>query len=99
MCGFYNSCEDCPAGGKIVECASLQSVANLVSIVEQWAKEHPVKTRQGEVLKMFPNADTHNGVLDFCPQRFGYFKDNPKCCELMTECAECKRNFWLKEIY
>ena len=69
-----------------------------VLVVKQWTKEHPVKTRQSELLKMFPNTDKNNGVLDFCPQRFGYFRGNSKCCESTTECAECKRDFWLKEI-
>lgn len=69
-----------------------------VEMVEQWAKEHPIKTRQSELLKLFPNTDMHNGVLEFCPQRFGYFRDNRKCCESTTECSECKRDFWLKEI-
>ena len=69
-----------------------------VEMVEQWAKEHPVKTRQSELLNLFPNTDKNNGVLDFCPQRFGYFRGNSKCCEPTTECTECKRDFWLKEI-
>lgn len=74
------------------------SAEAVVEQVEQWAKEHPVKTRQSELLKLFPNTDMYNGVLEFCPQRFGYFKDNCNCCESMIECVECKRDFWLKEI-
>lgn len=27
-----------------------------VSIVEQWSKEHPIKTYKSEFLKLFPNA-------------------------------------------
>lgn len=27
-----------------------------IAIVEQWAKDNPVKTRQSEFLKLFPNA-------------------------------------------
>lgn len=97
MCDYYVACSLCPAG-QCKGCASLDEIPNVVPIVEQWAKEHPVKTRQNELLKMFPNADMHNGVLEFCPQRFGYFRDNRKCCEPTTECVECRRDFWLKEI-
>ena len=97
MCDYYGNCGDCPAG-KYERCASLNEIPNLVPIVEQWAKEHPVKTRQSELLNLFPNTDKNNGVLDFCPQRFGYFRGNSKCCEPTTECTECKRDFWLKEI-
>lgn len=97
MCDYYTNCGDCPASG-FDGCSSLSSVFKMIPIVEQWVKEHPVKTRQGEILKLFPNTDKNNGVLDFCPQRFGYFRDNCKCCEPTTECTECKRDFWLKEI-
>ena len=97
MCDYYVNCGDCPAGD-YQECASLDEIPNLVPIVEQWAKEHPVKTRQSELLKLFPNTDKNNGVLDFCPQRFGYFRGNSKCCEPTTECTECRHDFWLKEI-
>lgn len=97
MCNYYIDCDDCPAS--ILEsCSSLDNGFEIVEIVEQWVKEHPVKTRQSELLKLFPNTDMHNGVLEFCPQRFGYFRDNRKCCESTTECSECKRDFWLKEI-
>ena len=36
--------------------ASDESIEETISKVEQWAKDHPVKTRQSEFLKMFPNA-------------------------------------------
>lgn len=36
---------------------SIESIEETVSKVEQWAKDHPIKTRQSEFLKMFPNAD------------------------------------------
>lgn len=80
----------------------------IVSRVEQWAKEHPIKTRQSEFLKMFPNAQkSSNGVLDICPRKFepekykGVTPD--KICingnaDDEYHCDECCRDFWLKEI-
>ena len=100
MCNtyIYGRCAECPAYKYRCGDEFDEQEEDGVSIVEQWAKEHPIKTRQSELLKMFPNTDKNNGVLDFCPQRFGYFRGNSKCCESTTECAECKRDFWLKEI-
>ena len=47
MCEHYVHCGDCPVGD-YQGCTSLNEIPNLVPIVEQWAKEHPVKTRQDE---------------------------------------------------
>ena len=77
-----------------------------VAIVEQWAKEHPVKTRQSEFLKMFPNAQkSSDGGLDICPNKIEPEKYKsvalPKACinsDTGKLCTECKRDFWLKEI-
>ena len=49
MCDYYVNCGDCPADD-YGECTSLNEIPNLVPIVEQWAKEHHVKTRQDEFL-------------------------------------------------
>lgn len=66
-----------------------------VEIVEKWAKEHPVKTRQSEFLKMFPNAMIRDSYIDIKP------------CEVDTEvecpdrntvsCGECKQRYWHEE--
>ena len=77
-----------------------------VSIVEQWAKEHPVKTRQSEFLKMFPNAKrSSDGVLDICPlkiepEKYKNATPDKVCinCDTLRWCDECCRDFWLKEI-
>ena len=47
MCEHYVHCGDCPVGD-YQGCTSLNEIPNLVPIVEKWAKEHPVKTRQDE---------------------------------------------------
>ena len=49
MCDYYVNCGDCPAGN-YEGCASLSGIPKLIHIVEKWAKEHPVKTRQDEFL-------------------------------------------------
>lgn len=77
----------------------------IVSRVEQWAKEHPVKTRQSEFLKMFPHPRLdRNGCLMICPMDAvgkEYMRDDiPGCInsELDICCEDCCRDFWLKEI-
>ena len=101
MCDYYVNCGDCPAGN-YERCASLNEIPNLVPIVEQWAKSHPIKTRQSEFLKMWPDADIgDDGFPSVAPCQL--YKDmeekdeNGVCCK-NCGCAECRRDFWLKEI-
>ena len=52
---------------------ALKHPAEIVAIVERWAKEHPRKTRQSEFLKMFPRAlKDLNGVPRLCPQEVDF---------------------------
>lgn len=66
-----------------------------VAIVEQWAAEHPAKTRQSEFLKLFPNAQTDSGCLNACPM--DVFGNTGIDCNKRT-CFECKKEFWLAEV-
>lgn len=74
----------------------------IVEKVEQWAKEHPVKTRQDEFLKQWPDAEIgDDGLPSVAPCQL--YKDmeekdeNGVCCK-NCGCAECRHDFWLKEI-
>lgn len=76
-----------------------------VAAVEKWAKEHPVKTRQSEFLKMFPNARIEiDGMSPICPivvdKRCHNKDDDALCCLVRDEeeCRKCRRDFWLAEI-
>ena len=66
------------------------------NIVEKWSDTHPVKTRQSEFLKMFPNAviDEDNGILCIRPcdidERIG--------CTNGKGCDDCFRKYWLTEV-
>ena len=66
------------------------------NIVEKWSDTHPVKTRQNEFLKMFPNAviDEDNGILCIRPcdidERIG--------CTNGKGCDDCYRKYWLAEV-
>lgn len=66
-----------------------------VAEVEQWAKDHPVKTRQGEFLKMFPNALLYSGVVGVDPCKV----DETFECKYCEDCSsKCRRDYWLQEV-
>lgn len=74
----------------------------IVSRVEQWAKEHPVKTRQSEFLKMWPDAEIGgDGLPNVAPCQLCLgliHSEFPEDCESRGLCVECRRDFWLAEI-
>lgn len=71
----------------------------LVAQVEQWAKDHPVKTRQSEFLKQWPNADLgKDGYLSLSPCSLDAgleFANGNRC---YRNCADCRREFWMQEV-
>lgn len=99
---FKNDCGICPMS--IANNGANEFCAKLVTkhpdkaneIILNWCKEHPIKTRQDELLKMFPNAKIDNcGTSILCPQWVDKdFKCNPQtlCCD------ECCREYWLAEV-
>ena len=101
MCDYYVNCGDCPASN-YEGCSSLNGIPKMVPIVEQWAKEHPVKTRQGELLKIFPNAKIDNaGTLCVAPCQLNVELlqcESQEDCEKRGVCSKCRCDFWLKEI-
>lgn len=87
-CPLFHCCDDDIEDDRIRQ----------VFAVEQWVKEHPVKTRQSEFLKMFPNASVgYNGTLVICPSQADT-KAVAECVRSERNCDKCKRDFWLKEI-
>ena len=74
----------------------------IVSRVEQWAKEHPVKTRQSEFLKMWSDAEIgDDGLLSIAPCQLNVELlqcESQDYCEKRGVCDKCRRDFWLKEI-
>lgn len=68
-----------------------------IAIVEKWAKEHPIKTRQSEFLKHYPGARIlAHGCLNACPM--DVFSDAEINCINAQPCFECKKAFWLAEV-
>ena len=76
--------------------ASDESIEETISKVEQWAKDHPVKTRQSEFLKLFPNAaiGEDDGILCIKPCTI----DESIGCTNGKGCDDCYRKYWLAEV-
>lgn len=74
---------------------SVKSIEETVSKVEQWAKDHPVKTRQSEFLKMFPNAEFCRDVINILPCSIE--KEMCKYCD-NSKCEECRKDYWLAAV-
>lgn len=75
---------------------SVKSIEETVSKVEQWAKDNPIKTRQSEFLKMFPNAATYedDGILCIKPCVI----DKSIGCANGKNCDDCRCKYWLAEV-
>ena len=111
LCESQADCHECPLhenckeGGNVY-CIAVYCIADVseyaekaVQIVEQWAKEHPIKTRQSEFLKMFPNARIDDsGVLLLCPNDFLPAGARSTYCEKHENCKECRKDYWLAEV-
>lgn len=104
LCKNQRCCTECPIHENGMGCMvkadndSIKSIKETVSKVEQWAKDHPVKTRQSEFLKMFPDSRFDgNGVLCIEPccielSRYRFSECSKKDCE------NCRREYWLAEV-
>lgn len=76
---------------------SIKSIEETVSKVEQWAKDHPVKTRQSEFLKKFQDAKIgKDGVLIIYPCAVEKRLSRTKCGGMF--CDDCRREYWLEEV-
>lgn len=87
--------------GEELNIAHIEPIS-LVSQVEQWAAEHPVKTRQSEFLKQWPETGLmQDGVIMICPLMISaaYRDGNGACNKRQSDtCADCKREFWSAEV-
>lgn len=98
MCTSYTGCGGCPLEGThcvLSYATDDKDYERIIATVEQWADEHPRKTRQSEFLKQWPNASAaEDGVL-FCPKAV----DSAHICYCKDKgCGICRREFWMQEV-
>lgn len=97
MCNSYgNTCDNCKLDGD--ECSFSDCGCDhekVIRVVEEWAKEHPVKTRLSEFVKLFPNESVQE---EGCPSLCTKFFDSTVRCKDSEGCLECRKKFWLTPI-
>ena len=72
------------------------SPEDVVAEVEEWGKENPVKTRQSEFLKQWPNVATFDdGMIKITPCNLDL---NIRRGCLGVACEDCRREFWTQEV-
>ena len=91
------SCDSCPI---CENCGNAEiDPLKAVEAVDQWAKEHPAKTRQSEFLKLIPNAKMIKGAINVFPCLIDPLYDESsigKCNG--RDCDQCRREYWTEEI-
>lgn len=99
------TCENCAAYKGVSQCYKLgepKDPEKMVAIVEQWAAEHPAKTRQSVFLEQYPEAAiSKDGAIAICPLAISaaYRHGNGACNkENSDSCADCRRKFWSAEV-
>ena len=103
MCKSFSdncACAECPANTGLQLCKISRSyecsAEEKLSIVEEWAKEHPAKTRQSVLLEQYPNAKRDfSDILCICPAEI--FGDTV-CQEERASCSNCRHKFWMQEV-
>lgn len=81
---------------------SVKDIKETISKVEQWAKEHPVKTRQSEFLKKFPNADLKT-IARMLPCSLDKTLKPLRCAKygylsITCRCDRCRDDYWNEEV-
>nr|DAV36374.1 MAG TPA: hypothetical protein [Caudoviricetes sp.] len=111
MCYSGEMCEKCPLYNNFSEMGSVcdvllhiedEKASRVKSIVKQWAKDHPVKTRKSEFLKMFPNADMQK-IYTLFPCVMDQTIRPTRCVKYESfssskKCAECRKDYWNEEV-
>ena len=105
MCNLHKDCEGCPLEGTKCVVSSIvpdEDYKRIIATVEQWAKEHPRKTRQSVFLKQWPTAKIdESGCLDVCPYLVSatHRDEDGRCAIMMqSKCYDCRREFWMQEV-
>lgn len=71
----------------------------MVKAAEQWAAEHPVKTRQSVFLEQYPETEIDKyGCLRLCPELVSAdYRNRHRDC-INRLCIDCRREFWMQEV-
>lgn len=96
MCkSFGGSCDGCPAN-KNTCCDAFEWQEELITIVDEWSKEHPHKTRQDLFLEQYPDVSLSYGIINIKPCQIVRNHTYGECC--ITDCPQCRKEFWTQEV-
>ena len=108
MCNENSTCNQCELYKSEIDCTGIsckkwmeEYPEDAVAFVEQWAAEHPAKTRQSMFLEQYPEARLmQDGVLAICPIAISsaYRGEDGSCANPSEKCDDCRREFWLAEV-
>ena len=103
MCKASTACAGCALSDKSTDPCSkwcFDHPEEAVAAVEKWAEEHPIKTRQSEFLKMFPNVVLNDkGQPGYCPKMLDTeYKPVGSCVLDVDICQRCMDKFWGQEV-
>ena len=101
LCASFEKCNQCVL---LKFCADQRNmfsndIDKANEIILKWCEEHPIKTRQDEFLKMFPNARMYKGAVNICPCTIDCdydCKNKEKYVDF--DCTGCKKEYWLAEV-
>ena len=103
MCNtLIKNCEQCGLNGGLhydgCQEYMLENPEKAAEIITKWTKEHPIKTRQSEMLKMFPMTRLNDeGIIDIDPCDVNTSLGQDSRCQNL-DCRICKKMFWKEEI-
>lgn len=97
--GYVNLCMSVVEANRCINirCLSVDKKARWAQRILEARGETPgekKKTRQSEFLKIFPKAKMCDGVIFACPINLTDFVG----CRHYSDCAECKKDFWMTEV-
>lgn len=104
LCASFEKCNQCILLKYCAEQRNMFSndIDKTNELILNWCKEHPMKTRQDELLKMFPNAKMDSDgiiIISPCSMEKNIIKTTPSTClSIHGSCNECRKEYWLAEV-
>lgn len=103
MCITNVSCYDCPAHdlGCSNSCKfameNWASPEQQINLVKEWSAAHPLQTRQSVFMEQWPYVWLDgNRVISLSPCTLSKEYRDMNCD--LRDCAECRKEFWMKEV-
>lgn len=95
MCEFHSDCSKCELFEPFDTCGVSLLPDNLDEIVDEWVKEHPVKTYAMDFFEKFPNAPKDDDGIPIPCMKYIYAdKQFKECLESKVDCLKC----WNQEM-